>query len=181
VQIDHLALSHFKPGDITEILIRIDIANINQMSINVSIVGKNEITEEEVIFQALEIFGIYDALFEDLFIGFFMAMIIGIFVIVWAVMFIYIRRTKKKIETPFEEPTKVKPRRGKYVSVTELPPKETEEIIEEIPTKKPKKPKIKKLKKPKIKKPKKPKVEEKEKPTTDLDSLLEEKGLKDKE
>jgi len=94
---------------------------------------------------------------------------------VWAAMYIYVRKTIKRIETPFEEPTKVRPRRGKYVSVTELPPKETEEKIEETPKKKPKKPKKKKLKKQKVEE------KEKEKPTTDLDSLLEEKGLKDNE
>ena len=144
------------------------------MNVSVSIAAKNEITKEEVIFQASEIFDIYDALLEDFFVGFFTLMMVSIFVIVWAIMYIYVRRTTKRIETPFEEPTKVRPRRGKYVSVSELPPEETEEKIKETPTKKPKK--------PKKKKPKKQKVEEKEKekPTTDLDSLLEEKGLKDK-
>jgi hypothetical protein len=178
VQIDHLALSQFKPGDFTEILIRIDIPAFDQINISVSILAKNEITEEEVIFQASELFDIYDAILEDLFMGFFTLIMISIFVIVWAAMYIYVRKTIKRIETPFEEPTKVRPRRGKYVSVTELPPEETEEKIEETSTKKPKKPK-----KPKKKKLKEQKVEEKEieKPTTDLDSLLEEKGLKDNE
>ena len=136
VQIDHLALSQFKPGDITEILIRIDIPAIDQMNVSVSIAAKNEITDEEVIFQASEMFDIYDALLEDFFIGFFTLIMISIFVIVWAAMYIYVRRTKKRIETPFEEPTKVRPRRGKYVSVSELPPEETEEKIEETPKKK---------------------------------------------
>jgi len=175
VQIDHLALSQFKPGDITEILIRINIPAIDQMNISVSVRAKNEITEEEVTFQSSRMFDIYDALLADFIMGFFTLIIIGIFAVVWAAMFIYVRRTIKKIETPFEEPKKVKPRKGKYVSVSELPPEETEEKIEEAPTKKPKK--------SKKKKPKKQKVEEKEKekPTTDLDSLLEEKGLKDKD
>ena len=175
VQINHLALSQFKPGDITEILIKLTIPDIDQMNISVSIVANNEITDEEVLFQASEMFNIYDAPLEDFFSGFLTLIMISIFVIVWAAMYIYVRKTIKRIETPFEEPTKVRPRRGKYVSVTELPPEETEEKIEETPEKKPKK-----LKK---KKPKKQKVEEKEieKPTTDLDSLLEEKGLKDKE
>ena len=178
VQIDHLALSQFKPGDFTEILIRIDIPAFDQINISVSILAKNEITEEEVIFQASELFDIYDTLLENFFMGFFTLIMISIFVIVWAAMYIYVRKTIKRIETPFEEPTKVRPRRGKYVSVTELPPEETEEKIEETSTKKPKKPK-----KPKKKKLKEQKVEEKEieKPTTDLDSLLEEKGLKDNE
>ena len=172
VQLDHLALSQFKPGDTTEILIRIDISAIDQMNVSVLIIAKNEITEEEVTFESSRMFDIYDAHLEELLIGFVSVIVIGVFVIVWAAMFIYIRRTTKKIETPFEEPIKVKPRKGKYVSVSELPPEETEEKIEEEPKKKSKK---KKLKKQKVEE------KEKQKPSTDLDSLLEEKGLKDKD
>jgi hypothetical protein len=173
VQIDYLALAQFRPGDTTELLIRIDIPTIAQMNISVEIRAKNEVTEEEVTFQTSRMFDIYDALIADLFIGLFTLIMLSIFVVVWAVMFIYVRRTIKRIETPFEEPAKVRPRKGKYVSVSELPTGEAEEKITETPKKKPKK-----LRK---KKPKKQKVEEEEKPATDLDSLLEEKGLKDKE
>lgn len=175
VQIDYLTLTNFKPGYTTEILIKIDIPSIDQMSISVSIEARNEITQEEVTFQTSEMFNIYDALLDKLIIGLFTLIMISIFVVVWAVMFIYVRRTIKKIETPFEEPIKAKPRRGKYVSVSELPSEKVEEKIIETPTKK-----LKKLSKKKLKKQK---VEEKEepKPATDLDSLLEEKGLKDEE
>ena len=96
---------------------------------------------------------------------------IGIIVIVWAVMYLYVRRTIKKIETPFEEPAKARPRRGKYIYVGELPVEAPEEKVEEPSTKR-----LKKLSKKKVKKPE---VEEEEKKATDLDSLLEEKGLKD--
>jgi hypothetical protein len=171
VQIDYLALAQFKPGDTTEILIKINVPSINQMSISVSIGARNEVTQEEVIFQSSKLFNIYAPLLEDLVFGFFTLIMIGIFIIVWAVMYIYVRRTIKKIETPFEEPIKTRPRKGKYVSVSELPAEEPEEKLEEIPAKKPKK-----LSK---KKSKKSEVEEKEKQATDLDSLLEEKGLKD--
>ena len=91
------------------------------MSISVSIEARNEITQEEVTFQASEMFKIYDALLDDLIISFFTVIMIGIFMLVWAAMFIYVRRTIKKIETPFEEPIKTRPRKGKYVSVSELP------------------------------------------------------------
>jgi hypothetical protein len=171
VQIDYASLAEFKPGDTTDILIRITVPNIDQMSVSVSIEARNEVTLEQVSFQESKAFSIYDATFDDLIIGFFTFIMIGIFLIVWAVMFLYVRRTIKKIETPFEEPVKARPRKGKYVSVSELPPEKVEEIEEEIPKKE-----SKKLKK---KKSKKQKVEEKEKSTTDLDSLLEEKGLKD--
>ncbi|NVM45004.1 MAG: hypothetical protein HWN79_08810 [Candidatus Lokiarchaeota archaeon] len=171
VQIDYLALAQFKPGDATKILIKINVLTINQMSISVSIGARNEVTQEEVIFQNSKIFDIYAPLLEDLVFGFFTLIMIGIFVIVWAIMYMYVRKTIKKIETPFEEPIKARPRKGKYVSVSELPAEEPEEKLEEIPAKK-----AKKLSK---KKSKKTEVEEKDKQETDLDSLLEEKGLKD--
>ncbi|NVM19419.1 MAG: hypothetical protein HWN80_17090 [Candidatus Lokiarchaeota archaeon] len=175
VQIDYMTLAQFKPGETSEILIKIDVPAIDQMSISVSIEARNEITLEEVTFQASEMFNIYDALLDNLIISFFTLIMISIFVVIWAVMVIYIRRTIKKIETPFEEPIKTRTRRGKYVSVSELPPEEAEEEILEPLTKKPKKLGKKKLKKKEVEEKEKPK------PATDLDSLLEEKGLKDKE
>jgi hypothetical protein len=171
VQINYVLLAEFKPGDTTVILIKINIPNIDQMSIFVSIEARNEVTLEQVTFQESEDFDIYDAIFDNLIIGFFTFIMIGIFLIVWVVMLMYVRRTIKKIETPFEEPVKARPRKGRYVSVSELAPEKTEKIEEEIPEQE-----SKKLKK---KKSKKQKVEEKEKSATDLDSLLEEKGLKD--
>jgi len=172
VQIDYMALAEFKPGDTTEILIKIDIPSIDQMSINVSIEARNEKTLEEVTFETSKAFDIFDAVLDELIISFFTVIMITIFLVVWAVMFIYVRRTTKKIETPFEEPSKPKPRKGKYVSVSELPTEEAEEEeMEDTPAKKPKKRSKKKSKEQK--------VEEKDKPATDLDSLLEEKGLKD--
>ena len=171
VQIDNLALAQFKPGDTTLILIKIDITSIDQMSILVSIKARNEVTQEEVTFQSSEMFDIYAPLLEDLIFGYFTLIMIGIFVIVWAVMYLYVRKTIKKIETPFEEPIKPRARKGKYVSVSDLPSEDLEDKLEEIPAKKPKK-----LSK---KKSKKPEIEEKDKKETDLDSLLEEKGLKD--
>jgi hypothetical protein len=86
-------------------------------------------------------------------------------------MYIYAKRTTKKIETPIEEPSKKKPRRGRYVSVSELPKEETKEETKKLPAKKASKKLSKKQKQKDIKT---------EKPATDLDSLLEEKGLKDK-
>jgi hypothetical protein len=170
VQIDYLALAEFKPGDATEIWVKLDIPSIDQMILSFSIEARNEITQEEITFQTSETFQIYDATLDELIINLFTILMLGIFVLVWAIMFIYVRRTIKKIETPLEEPVKARPRKGKYVSVSELPT-EVKEEVEEMPAKEPKK-----LRK---KKSKEKKVEEKEKPTTDLDSLLEEKGLKD--
>ena len=127
VQINYMALADFKPGDYTEILIRINIPDIDQMSISVSIEARNEITLEDVTFQTAQEFEIYDAVLDELIIGLFTLIMIAIFAVIWAAMFIYVRRTIKKIETPFEEPVKARPRKGKYVPVSELPPEKRED------------------------------------------------------
>ncbi|GAG95018.1 unnamed protein product, partial [marine sediment metagenome] len=92
VQIDYLALAKFKPGDITEILIKIDVTTLDQMSILVSIEAINEVTQEEVSFETSKMFDIYAPILEDLVFGYFTLIMIGIFVLVWAVMYVYVRR-----------------------------------------------------------------------------------------
>jgi len=176
VEIDYLALERFKPGDTTNILIRIDIPTtlIEQMNVSVSIGAQNDITDEVLAFQVSKLFEIFDAQLADYLLNFFTLIMVSLFVLVWVIMFFYVKGTIKRIETPFEEPDKRRQRKGRYVSVSELPK-------EEIPEAQPKEDAGKKTKKRlKKKKPEKPEAEKKDKPpTTDLDSLLEEKGLKD--
>ncbi|GAG24901.1 unnamed protein product, partial [marine sediment metagenome] len=174
VEIDHLALERFKPGDTTAILIRIDIPTIDQMNVSVSIDAQNDITDEVLSFQVSKLFEIYDVQLADYLLNFFTLIMVSLFVLVWVIMFFYVKKTIKRIETPFEEPDKRRQRKGRYVSVSELPK-------EELPETPPKEDTGKKAKKRlKKKKPEKPEAEKKDKsPTTDLDSLLEEKGLKD--
>jgi hypothetical protein len=173
VEIDYLALEQFKPGDITVILMKIDITAIDQMNVSVSIGVKNDITDEELTIQVSELFEIYDVQLVDYFLNFFTLIMVSAFVLVWVLMYFYVKRTIKRIETPFEEPDKRKQRKGRYVSVSELPK-------EEVPDVQPINYTEKKAKKRLKKKKQKPETEKKDKPpATDLDSLLEEKGLKD--
>lgn len=168
VEINYLILNNFQPGESTDLIISIDVPAINEMTITISIEATNELTKENITVQALKTFKIYDVPLANYITVFFTVIMIGIFALLWGAMYLYAKRTTKKIETPIEEPSKKKPRRGRYVSVSELPKEETKEM----PTKKPSKKSSKKQKQKEIKT---------EKPTTDLDSLLEEKGLKDEE
>jgi len=176
VEIDYLALEQFKPGDITVILISINVPAIDQMNISISISVINEITDEELTFQVSKLFEIYDVQLADYLINLFTLIMILIFILAWIFMYFYVKRTVKRIETPYEEPEIRKQRKGRYVSVSELP---KEKIPEAQPIDYTEK-KSKKKSKKKKKKQKTPEPEKKDKaPTTDLDSLLEEKGLKD--
>ena len=178
VEIDYLALEQFKPGDITVILVRIDIPAIEQMNVSVSIGVKNDKTDEELTYQVSKLFEIYDVQLADYLLNLFTLIMISIFVLVWTIMYFYVKGTIKRIETPFEEPDKRKQRKGRYVAVSELPKEDIPETEPIDYTEKKTKKRLKK--KEKKKKPEKQEAEKKDKPpTTDLDSLLEEKGLKD--
>ena len=168
VEIKHLILNNFQPGESTYILISIEIPDINQMTITLSVEATNKLTKENITIQASENFKIYSILLENYITYFFTVIMIGIIVLLWGAMYLYVKRTTIKIETPIEEPSKKKPRRGKYVRVSELP---KEEKKKKIQAKKPSKKLLKKQKQKELKT---------EEPATDLDSLLEEKGLKDK-
>lgn len=159
VAIDYLKLEQFSSGESTNLILEIDIGNINNLEISISITAQNIITNETKTTTVEASFPLNDPPIYDYFIEYFIILVIAIFAIIWIGAIMYAWKTKKRIETPIEEPAKKKPRREKYVPVSEL--------------KKPSPPK--KL----LKKKEEPK-EIKEKKETDLDSLLEERGLADK-
>ncbi|NVM35829.1 MAG: hypothetical protein HWN81_09550 [Candidatus Lokiarchaeota archaeon] len=159
VSIDYLKLEQFSPEESTNLIINIDIGNINILEISISIKAQNIITNETKTTTVQSSFPLNDPPIYDYFIEYFILIIGVIFAVIWIGAIMYAWKTKKRIETPIEEPTKKKPRRERYVPVSELkkptPPKKT----------------LKKREEPK---------EVKEKKETDLDSLLEERGLSDK-
>ncbi len=159
VQIDYLSLDWFSPGEKTNLIIEIDIGAINNLNISISIFAQNIITNESIRSTAETSFKIYEPPIYDYFIEYFMFIFIAVFAVIWIVVIIYMQKIRKRIATPIEEPTKRRPRREKYVPVSELK--------KPTPIKKP----LKKSEEPK---------EVKEKKTMDLDSLLEERGLGDK-
>jgi hypothetical protein len=156
-EINYLELNLFSPGDATHLIIEIDITNIQELDITFSITGQNLITGENVTVSLNSIFQVFDPPIFDYLIELFMFIMITIFALIWISAIIYSRRIKKRIEEPVEETRRQ--RRGRYVKVSEL----------KKPT-------------PSKKTPPKKAVETKESTqTTDLDSLLEERGLTDKD
>ncbi|MFW9827124.1 MAG: hypothetical protein ACFFEY_05820 [Candidatus Thorarchaeota archaeon] len=157
VQIDYTKLEWFAAGDINLIILKVSVKDFYRIRFTVSITAQNIITNESLIVTKEVSYITYDLPIIDLIFENIMVLIIGIIALVFVVALLIAWRTKKKIETPIEEIIK-KPRRGRYVAVSEL-----------------KKPTT--IKKPIKKKEEPKKIEEKEK--TDLDSLLEERGLKE--
>ncbi|MFW9989582.1 MAG: hypothetical protein ACFFC3_13080, partial [Candidatus Odinarchaeota archaeon] len=158
VSINYLELEMLLPGENTVLILEVDMSNINIFNISTSVTAQNILTNKSITITEATSFKVYSAPFYDYFIEYFIFIIGAIIIIVWIGAIIYAWRTKKRIETPIEEPIKKRPRKGKYVPVSELK--------KPTPTKMP----PKKLEEPE---------EIKEQKETDLDSLLEERGLAD--
>jgi len=164
VEINNLILDHFSPGSSSVIILEVNVPAISQLEINVTIEMENIITKEVTDFHTTKLFEVYNTPLSSYLTTYFILIILGVFLLIWGFTFIFSKRSIKKIETPIEEPVKKKPRRARYVKVAEL---------EEIPKEEIKEKKAKKIKKKKVEK------EVPEEKATDLDSLLEEEGLKD--
>ncbi|MFX1587424.1 MAG: hypothetical protein ACFFC1_04645, partial [Promethearchaeota archaeon] len=158
VEIDYLLLSQLPPDENTRLIIEISIKNFNRFKINVSITAQNIFTNETIVVLKEASFKIYDIPIYDYILEYLVFIIGAVFALVWITIIIYALRIRKKLATPIEE-VKKKPRRGRYVPVSEL---KKPIPVKKIPKKK--------------EEPKE--IEEKEK--IDLDSLLEERGLAEK-
>jgi len=159
VEIDYILQSWLQPGERTNIIVLVEIGNSNSLEFNITITAQNIMTNENFTISNEQIIPVFQTPVTDYFIEFFVIIIGVCFAIAWIGAVLYSRRTIKRIQTPVEKIVKKRPRRGKYVSVSEL----------KKPT-------------PVKKMPKKPEVtkEVEQKSTMDLDSLLEERGLDDK-
>ncbi|MFW9876919.1 MAG: hypothetical protein ACFFG0_27815, partial [Candidatus Thorarchaeota archaeon] len=155
VVINNIELNKLAPGEWTEIIIEIKIPQIDILEVNFTISAQNILTSEIITVSEHSSFKVFDTPLLDYFIELFMFIMIIILALIWILAITYALRVRKKIEEPVEKIER-RPRKGKYVLISEL-------------------------KKPVV--PKKvPKKKEEAKPEkkTDLDSLLEERGLSDK-
>lgn len=160
VEVNYIELDWLSASATTYIVFEIELSNVNKLNFTFTITAQNVLTEENLTLTTESVFKVYDAPIGDSIMEYFIILIIGAFVLIWAFSLLYSRRIKKRIEEPVEVP--IRPRRGRYVPVAEL--KKPEPVKKEIK-----------------KKPKKAPEEVISEKTTDLDSLLEERGLTDKD
>ncbi|MFX1567388.1 MAG: hypothetical protein ACFFCV_03370 [Promethearchaeota archaeon] len=158
VEIDYLKLDWLTAGESTSFILEVQVGSTNNFEIEISITAQNVITNNSFNVTNDALYHTFDPPITDYFVEFFILIIGAIIVLVWLTAIIYSRRIKRKIETPIEEPVRKKPRREKYVPVSELKkPAPVKQITKKKET---------------------PKTDESEK--VDLDSLLEQRGLADK-
>jgi hypothetical protein len=125
--LNYLLFDYFAPGDSIDILIEIQVPNLgnNEINITITIKGQNLISNELVTIDKLVTVTILDRPLLDYLIDYFMFLILGLIGLVWIFAYIYLKRINKKIELPIKEPVTRRPRKGKYVKVSELKPRPT--------------------------------------------------------
>ncbi|MFX0148482.1 MAG: CARDB domain-containing protein [Candidatus Hodarchaeota archaeon] len=128
VQIDYFLLNRLDSGESTIIILEVDISSVKRITINVSLDAQNILTNEYVTFHYSITFRTYDPPLMDYFIPFITILMIAVFILFWLIMYSFIRRLIKRIETPIEEPTKKKLKRGKYVKISEIKGVPKEEV-----------------------------------------------------
>ncbi|MFX0026088.1 MAG: hypothetical protein ACFE8M_06710 [Candidatus Hermodarchaeota archaeon] len=132
VGINYLELNQLRPNESTTIIVEIDVSAMNQIIFNVSIDAHNILTGENLTFLASATFKVFDVPVIEYINSVLTFIIISVIVLFWLVIYVFVRRLIKRIETPVEEPIKKKRRRGKYVKVTEIKktPKKEKEVTE---------------------------------------------------
>ncbi len=164
-----------KPGDSETIQIEIEVGNIGfeeEVEVKVKIKAVNILTNEVILISKTIDIDIISSPLINYIIEYFLFIILAIFALMLFIAYYYSRHIKKRIELSAKDVAEKRPRRGKYVKVSELKAVRTEKLEEPIE-------KIEEIK------PKEEIIEEevleKEKKSVDLDTLLEEEDLKKEE
>ncbi|MFX1377254.1 MAG: hypothetical protein ACFFA0_15735 [Promethearchaeota archaeon] len=160
VGINYVELNWLEPDESTEIIIEIEVPQIEILEITFSITAQNILTGENITGSEHASFKVFDPSVLDYFLELFMYIIFAIFALIWIIAIVYALKVRKRIAEPIEEVER-RPRKGRYVLVPDL--------------KKPEPPKAA------VKKAPKKKDEVTSEKTTDLDALLEERGLTEKQ
>jgi hypothetical protein len=163
-----IEMEHLNPGETTNLNFEIYCGDVsfNQINFSFSIEAQNKLTKETTIFKSSMIsLEVIEPPFIESLSWIISILIISIFIAIFVISVLYARSTRNKIKRSLEKSVQQKrPQRGRYVKVSEI------------------KPEIKESKKKPIEtmKEEASEIEKTSKKTTDLDSLLEEKGLKEK-
>jgi len=174
VEINYLEIDNLDSGEFTNLLVKLNVKNTDSFNLTVKIIVQNIFTGENATFIKSSKFNVLNIPISEIINQIFIFIMIGIILSIWGFTYFFIKKIIKKIETPIEKPAEKRPRRGRYVKVSEVPKDIMEEKEKEIREAKSKK--ILKKKKKKTKELKETKKEE-----TDLDSLLKKEGLSDTE
>jgi hypothetical protein len=172
--VDEATLKWFEPEESTILIIEIEVPNerFDEIEIKVRIRAKNIISNEIITSSKTIRLTIIDSTLYDYIIEYFIVIIVLIFALICICVYYYAKNIKKKIELSAKEITEKRPRRGRYVKVSELRAEKAKKVVE-IP------------KEPKELEPSEKLIEAKEKPIKveekkiiDLDTLLEEEDIK---
>ncbi len=128
---DNTILDWFEVGESTTIIIELEVRDIDsdEMEVKITIIAENIVSKETIIVVKTIDLDLVDKPLFDYTIEYFIFIILALIAIIGLSAFTYSRSIKKKLEIPVKEAEKARPRRGKYVKVSEL--KLEKPVIEE--------------------------------------------------
>jgi len=133
INVDEYLLSRFEPGENFDVIIEIDIGDIDgsSLEIYVTINAVNILSNEPLSRQTTFNVKVLDKPLTDYVIEYSTFVILAIIVIGFLLVYIFVKRTNKKIELLIEEKVEERPKVSRYVKVSELKPEKIEEKEEE--------------------------------------------------
>ncbi len=116
------------PGEETDITIVIDVGNTKSNTIDITVIieSENIISNEEVSDDESFTVDVIDKPIFYYIIEYFSIIILALLALAFVMAVFYAKKVKKKIEIPLKEPVKRRPRKGRYVKVTEIEPEKVE-------------------------------------------------------
>ncbi|MFX1444014.1 MAG: hypothetical protein ACFFHV_11410 [Promethearchaeota archaeon] len=150
---DNSLLDRFGSGESTTIKIELEVGDVNsdEMEVKVEVIAENIVTGEIVTVSKTINLDVVHKPLTDYFVENFIYIFLALIAFIGISALFYYRKTKKKLEKQVEEVEEKRPRRGKYVKVSEL-----------------------KLERPKVEEKEAEIKDIEEKKAVDLDQLLEE-------
>ena len=132
ISFDDTILNRFIPGESTTILIEIDVPDddFKDFEIIVTITAVNIFSSKSTTQRKTINLDVASLTLYDYFIEYFIVIILAFFALVCVITYFYTKKLKKRIELPAKEIAEKRPRRGRYVKVSELKAKEEEKVVE---------------------------------------------------
>jgi hypothetical protein len=133
INIDKYLLSRFNPGDNFDVIIEMDIGDTDHGSLEIDVIiyAENILSNEPVNSQVTFNVKVLDKPLTDYIIEYSVFFILAIIAIGFILVYLFVKRTNKKIELLIKEKVEERPKVSRYVKVSELKPEKIEEKAEE--------------------------------------------------
>ncbi|MBD3256711.1 MAG: hypothetical protein GF383_16575, partial [Candidatus Lokiarchaeota archaeon] len=129
IEINEIKVSKFQSGDSIDIILEIEVDESvdGELDIIVIVTAQNLISGETVVIGDDFTIDVVDRPWTFYLIDWFIILMIAILVLIFIIAVLYAKKIKKRLEAPLEKKEKARPRKGRYVKVSEIPEEKKEE------------------------------------------------------